>query len=561
MRVDAAATVAALVHSHGSDMGAATPPTLGEDARSAGEVRPQDQELLRLFVQHTPNAVAMVDRDMRYLLVSGRWLEDFGLGGRDASTLEHYELFPQLPEHWKAAHKRCLAGETVSAREDRVVRPDGEIVWLRWELVPWRTADGAVGGMLVFTELITERKLSEQALRKSHEELEQRVAERTQALHAAKDAADRANALKSRFLAAASHDLRQPLQAAMAYLSMLGPKLGEPEKTLGENARRSLDSMAEILDLLLDLAEIEAGSLRTEVSDFNVGELADRTLASHWAQAEEKGLALRFEGAAVFARSDRRLIGRVVDNLVSNAIRYTAQGEVVVRSERDGGVVRISVSDTGVGIPPESVELVFEPYAQLDNPARDRRKGLGLGLAIVRQILSVLGHTIQVRSSPGAGSTFTFELPAAEPPAELAEPPARGAAAPVARRPVVLFVEDNPIVALSLQLMLTEAGFDVHEAGKGEEALALVDSGVRPDVIMSDYRLPTFDGLEVIRRVRAAVCAEVPAVLVTGDTALAATGPATPPDCTILYKPVQPEELASVIGKLASRGGVGATIA
>jgi CheY-like chemotaxis protein len=123
-------------------------------------------------------------------------------------------------------------------------------------------------------------------------------------------------------------------------------------------------------------------------------------------------------------------------------------------------------------------------------------------------------------------------------------------------------VEDNPIVALSLQMMLEEAGFDVHEASAGEEAMAIIGAGVRPDVIMSDYRLPTYDGLEVVRRARAALAAEIPAILVTGDTGLAASGVATPGDCTILYKPVQPEELARVIGKLASRAaGEGAAIA
>jgi PAS domain S-box-containing protein len=542
-------------------MGAGSPPTYGEGAHAADELRPHDHELLRLFVQHTPAAVAMLDRDMRYLLVSGRWMEDFGLGARDASWRERYDLFPQVPDHWKVAHQRCLAGETVSAEEDCFVRPDGQRVWMRWELVPWRTAEGAVGGMLVFTELITARKLSEEALQKSHEELERRVAERTQALNAAKEAADRANRLKSQFLAAASHDLRQPLQGALAYVSVLGSKVRPAEKTLCENARQSLDSMAEILDILLDLAEIESGSIRPEVTDFSVREVVERALASHWGQAELKGLTLRYEPAALHARSDPRLIGRVIDNLVSNAIRYTASGEVVVRGERNGDLVRISVSDTGAGIPPDALDAVFEAYAQLDNPARDRRKGLGLGLAIVKQILSILGHVIRVRSSPGAGSTFTFELPAAAA-AEFAEPPRRPAAAPGAPRPVVLFVEDNPIVALSLQMTLAEAGFDVHEASAGEEAMAIIGAGVRPDVIMSDYRLPTYDGLEVIRRVRSALAADIPAILVTGDTGLTRSGAAAPDDCAILYKPVQPEELARVIGRLASRAdGEGAAIA
>jgi PAS domain S-box-containing protein len=518
-----------------------------------GQFGPEDRELFHQFVRHTPAAVAMLDHQMRYLLVSDRWIKDYGIDGREIIGHSHYEVFPEIPDRWKEAHRRCLAGETLSASEDSFVRTTGLVDWLRWEIVPWREAGGEIGGMLMFTEVITARKLAEQALQKSHDELERRVAERTQALQAAKDDADRANALKSRFLAAASHDLRQPLQAALTYLSVLAPKLDSDRKTICESARQSLDSMAEILDVLLDLSELQAGTIRPELTDFSIAELVDRVLAGHRVQADLKGLPLRSEGPPAFGRSDPRLIGRVIDNLVSNAIRYTESGEVVVRCEADGAVLNLSVSDTGAGIPAEALDLVFEEYAQLDNPARDQRKGLGLGLAIVRQILSILGHRILVRSAPGAGSTFTIELPAAEPPisgeGRAPSKPASGRA----RRPVVLFVEDNPVVALSVEMMLSDAGFDVHEASAGEAALEIIGAGVRPDVIMSDYRLPTYDGLEVIRRVRAAAGSEIPAVLVTGDMAVTETSPTALPDCKVLYKPVQPEELAHVIASLAER--------
>jgi PAS domain S-box-containing protein len=517
----------------------------------------EDHELLRMFVQHTPAAVAMLDCDMRYLLVSDRWLADYGLGDRELVGLRHYDVFPDIGDRWKEAHRRCLAGETVRAEEDSFARRDGRTEWLRWELVPWRAADGEIGGMLMLTEVITARKTAEQALQRSHEELEWRVSERTEALQAAKDEAERADALKSRFMAAASHDLRQPLQAAMAYVGVLAPKLSPAERTICESARQALDSMTEILDVLLDLSELATGAVRPQVRDFSVGELIERVLAGHRTQAETKGLTLRSEGPQCFARSDLRLVERVIDNLVSNAIRYTARGEVVVRCESGGDSLRVAVSDTGVGIPAEALDSVFEEYAQLDNPARDRRKGLGLGLSIVKQIATLLDLRIEVSSRPGSGSTFAIELPLGQPPATTSTTsPANTSARQRSRRPVVLFVEDNPVVAVSLEMALTEEGFDVQEAGAGEQAVDLVKGGLRPDVIVSDYRLPGYDGLEVVRRVRAAAHTQVPAVLVTGDTTLPAAELEALGDCRVLYKPVQPEQLAHVVASLADGDGM-----
>jgi len=522
-------------------------------AESAAVTR-QSKDSLRLFVEHAPAAVAMLDDQMRYMIVSNRWLDDYGLGDRDIIGLSHYDVFPEIPAHWKEAHRRCLAGQVLQSAEDSFVRSDGQTEWLHWELVPWRGLNGMIGGIMLFSEVVTKRKLAELALIKSREELEERVLDRTRALETAKNEASLANALKSRFLAAASHDLRQPLHAAGLYLSVLARQLEHADqRAICDKARQPLESMTGILDVLLDLASLESGAIKPHLRDFSVGDLLDRVVVANQLQAEEKGLGLVCQTSECVAHSDPALLERVIDNLVFNAIRYTENGEIAVKCERGENTVRISVTDTGIGIPDEALETIFDEFVQLDNSERDKRKGLGLGLSIAKYIINLLGHRIEAKSIVGRGSTFTIELPIGKSMLVKSDTRAPSAAADMSgdRRPVVLFVDDDPMVAEAMLMMLRVLDLDAHGADDGDKALAIIKSGLRPDVIVSDFRLPNYDGAEVIRRVREALGAAVPAILLTGDKAMQRTDPAKLSDCTILYKPVDPDGLGSLIKKLA----------
>jgi PAS domain S-box-containing protein len=511
-------------------------------------------EHLRLFVENAPASMAMMDNDLRYLLVSRRWLEDSMLEGRDVIGLRHYDVFPDLPEHWKEAHSRCLRGERIGPIEESFVRRDGRTEWMRWELVPWREADGRIGGVLLCAEMFTARKLAELALQKSYEELEARVAERTSDLEAAKDEADRANAFKTRFLAAASHDLRQPLQAAGTYLSVLSRQLRDPAmKAICDQARVPLEVMADIMDALLDVSKLEQGAVRPQLRDFRIADVLDRVVADNRPNAEEKGLGLAYEGCGCVVRSDPLLLERIIDNIVSNAIRYTSKGEVSVECKRGKGLVRISVKDTGIGIAPDAIEGIFDEYVQLGNPARDRRKGLGLGLSIARYIANILDHRLSADSKVGEGSVFSVEVPLGEAgKASAGSSPDQALVEPHdgEHQPVVLIVDDDPTIAAATQMLLDFEGFEAHGAETGEEALELVGQGLKPEAIVSDYRLPGYDGIEVIRRVRKALGSELPAVLVTGDTGFRAPPAAELPSCSVLYKPVQPERLALLVRSL-----------
>lgn len=387
-----------------------------------------------------------------------------------------------------------------------------------------------------------------------HAELERRVRERTAEAMAARDEAQRANALKSRFLTAANHDLRQPLQSIGLYLSTLST--GDDSIDLRgtcEKARRSVDTMGELLDALLDLHRLESGSILPVVEDFPLRPLLERVVVDNRPQAESKGLRLELCASDLTVRSDPALLRRVLENLVGNALRYTPRGSVTVSCDCDGDHARIAVRDTGVGIPADALERVFDEYVQLDNPARDRRNGLGLGLSIVKHIAQALGHRIEVGSVPGEGSTFSVEVPACSPTMQARVPDTQLPGKAVGSEGIaVLFVEDDEAIADATLLLLRLAGFRVHHASDGAAAMSQVESGLRPQVIVSDYRLPRSSGPEVIARVREMLGIAVPAVLFTGDTSLQRRDLGLLEHCTVLHKPVDTDRLIALIEMLAA---------
>lgn len=509
-------------------------------------------EHFKLFLKNAPAAIALLDKQMRYLIVSDRWLSDYGLADRDIHGISHYDVFPEIAERWKEIHRRCLAGETLKADEDYFERADGHTDWLRWELHPWRTGDGKIGGMLIFSELITARKNAELALKKSYLELERRVTERTAELEEMKNDATRANTQKTWFVAAASHDLRQPLQASLAYLSVLSRRTGREDlEELCEKARQPLKAMSDILDVLLDISDLESGHVMPQMKDFPLNELLLRVISNVQHQAQEKGLRLSCLPTDLNVHSDPRLLERVVSNFVTNAIRYTAKGLIGIYCEAVGDKVCICVTDTGIGIPADALSAIFEDHVQLGNPARDRRKGLGLGLSIAKRIADALGHRISVQSEVGSGSSFSIELPQSEAAAAHIETKQPAAAAAAELRPIVLLIDDDQDVAEAMQMLLQSYQFETYMALSRDAALAMLESGLNPGLLLCDYRMPGANGADVIRQVRQALHAEVPAVIMTGDMGLT-EAPADLARCALVHKPVDVDKFFSVIGKLAA---------
>lgn len=359
--------------------------------------------------------------------------------------------------------------------------------------------------------------------------------------------ADRANVAKSKFLAAASHDLRQPVQSLMLLMEVLSARTGDPTtKSVLATMDRALDGLKMLLDGLLDVSRLEAGAIEAKPVIFPVNEMLERVGAGSRPVAVRKGLLLHIVPSRAHVRSDPMLLGRILQNLVENALRYTESGRVLVGCRRTAGMLRIEVWDTGIGIPPDRQEDIFQEFVQVGNAGRNRDQGLGLGLAVVRRLSGMLGHRVTLRSTPGRGSVFAVEVPLAEAPA-LPSPVSPPPPAPPAPS-TVLIIEDDGIVREGLRCMVEEWGYNVLAAESCAEALQLIEGGPVPEIIVADYRLRGGrTGTEAIGEVRAVLKREVPAVLVTGDTAPARAKEAAAGRYRVLHKPVAPLDLKRAI--------------
>ena len=372
------------------------------------------------------------------------------------------------------------------------------------------------------------------------------------ALEAAKKQAERANLGKSRFLAAASHDLRQPLQTIFLMQGILATTVEDPAALkLVTRLGEALDVMSGLLNKLLDINQLEAGIVNPEMTDFSVGELLERLGRDFAYLAENKGLDCRVVSSRQNIHSDPTLLEQMIRNLLSNALKYTDHGKILLGCRRHGDRLRIEVWDTGLGIPEGQLKPIFEEFHQLDNPARERARGLGLGLSIVQRLGDLLDHKVDVRSVPGKGSVFAIEVPRSatvsqgQARAEGQQKTARVAAA--ARS--ILIVEDDPAIRDMLELLLNNAGFHTAAAADGNIALGLIARGsVRPDIVVADYNLPNrLTGLDVAARLRETFDSTLPVLIVTGDIstdtlrAIAAAG------CVQLNKPIKGDALIRLV--------------
>jgi CheY-like chemotaxis protein len=402
-------------------------------------------------------------------------------------------------------------------------------------------------------------------LRTSNERLERRVDERTaelQRLNAkleeAKNDADAANLSKTRFLAAASHDILQPLNAARLYASSLsegGNQIGDEERAdLAHNVDISLEAVEEIIGALLDISRLDAGATRPEISDVPVADLMAMLEIEFAALARGKGLDLVFVPTTLAIRTDRRLMRRLLQNLVSNALKYTSRGRVLVGCRRMSGAARIEVWDTGLGIAPEHERTVFAEFKRLDQGAR-MAPGLGLGLSIVERLGRVLEQPIGLRSRPGKGSVFFVTAPLGQ--ATLKLRAEAGAPDPVAAgEPLtglkVLAIDNDPRVLEGMRVLLNRWGCLVATAHGLEDAEIALDAFGAPDVIVADYHLDSGDGVAAIKAVRERFGQSIAAILVTADRSPGARDEAARADVVVMNKPLKPAPLRAQLTRYSA---------
>jgi len=370
-------------------------------------------------------------------------------------------------------------------------------------------------------------------------------------LEAAKLHAEQANLSKSRFLAAASHDLRQPLQTLSLLRGILAKSIkDESALALIHKLDEPLQVMSGMLNTLLDINQLEAGIVNPEVVVFPVDALLDRLKTEFSYHAAEKKLDWRVVESGLHVRSDPRLLEQMIRNFLWNSVKYTLHGKILLGCRRRGDKLRLEVWDTGLGIPAEHLQSIFEEFHQVDNPARERNLGLGLGLAIVQRIGKMLGHAIDVRSRPGKGSVFAVEVPLArDKPRVRAPNDGRAAEDAAVAASTVMIVEDDPMVREMLELLFKAEGHRTASAVDGRKALELMAGGnVQPDIVIADYNLPGgLTGLQTIAQLRGARRREIPAIILTGDISTDTMRKIAQGRCMHLNKPANAEELTGLV--------------
>jgi two-component system, chemotaxis family, CheB/CheR fusion protein len=414
--------------------------------------------------------------------------------------------------------------------------------WYVRRILPYRAQNDAVEGVVITFSDITERR---------------RAAD---ALESAKREAQQANVAKSRFLAAASHDLRQPLQALSLMRGVLATKIRENKKDEALGLVTRLDetsaAMAGMLNTLLDINQLEAGTVHPQSVNFPIADLLERLRDEFTYHAGAQRLLLHVVGCSLSINSDPRLLEQMLRNLLSNALKYTKRGKVVLGCRRRGEMLRIEVWDTGIGIAAQDLQAIFGEYHQLANAAQERGLGLGLGLSIVQRLSALLSHPVQVRSQPGKGSVFSIEVPLSPNGVHRdGEGPLAGIGRETdggRRTGVILVIEDDREVRELLEVVLTEEDHRPAVAADGVAALELVaHGGFQPDLLLVDYNLPNgMDGLLVAAKVREALHRRIPVVMLTGDISTDTLRRIADEDCVQLNKPVKATEVMQAIRRL-----------
>ena len=368
-----------------------------------------------------------------------------------------------------------------------------------------------------------------------------------------KEIAENANIAKSRFLASASHDLRQPVHALGMFVGALKVcEMGDEARRLVDHIERSVSATDSLFGSLLDISRLDAGIIQSHPMVFPLQPLLERVCDDHTQDADRKGVRLVLCPTSAVVESDPMLVERILRNIVSNAVRYTDKGRVLVGSRR-GARVRVEIWDTGRGIPAEHQDNVFQEFFQLGNPERDRTKGLGLGLAIVRRLTALIDAPLSLRSTPGRGSVFRLNLREAAQPAAAAPLPGAELLAPSgAGSGLILVLDDEAAIQEAMRSLLTSWGYKVITAGSLAEMLAQIATCPDlPVLIICDYRLRGQEnGIDVVQRLQGEYNEDIPAMLITGDTAPDRLKEAQESGFLLLHKPVPNSRLRAAIGHL-----------
>jgi PAS domain S-box-containing protein len=506
-------------------------------------------EFARSALDAAPDAMIIIDEAGVIRFANRQVTTLFGYAHDDVVGRSIEELMPERFRDRHVAHRQSYTA-SLRSRPMGVGLPlfarrrDGSEFPVEISLSPI----GASDRILVAAAIrdVTDRERVEAELREAQE-----TAERS------RESADRANQAKSRFLATASHDLRQPLQTLALLNGSLRRLVADPDAREALSQQdQAIDGMARLLNALLDISKLESGAIHPDPTDFEVAALLQGLRQEFGRLAANKGLELRVQTSEDIAHSDRSLVEQIMKNLVSNAIKYTRNGSVLLRSSlEEPGVIRIDVRDTGIGIPAEQIAYIYDEFYQVGVPANSSRDGYGLGLSIVQRLVGLLELRLEVKSEVGTGSTFSLILPTGTAHRSAALSESRPAPARAARsmRAHVLLVEDDAAVRDATRMLLKVEGYRVTAVASLAEAERNAQTAA-PDLLVTDYHLGNGElGTQVIAAVRNAVKSAMPAVLVTGDTSTAVKDMSNDVHLRVTSKPINAEALLALMSELLGK--------
>jgi len=532
----------------------------------------QSEQWIRLITDNVPALIAYLDKNLNYLFTNKVYNEWFGkphgsLNGEHISEVYSVEQYHELEPYVE----RALAGESITF-EVWQTNAKGEQRYMLKSYVANIDKDGNPDGFFVMIRDITERRRSAEALELSHQLLEQRVEERTSALTAlnnqlrseiteragvearlreAKKEADQANLSKTKFLAAVSHDLLQPLNAARLFSGALSEQVKEPRNySLVQSVSNSLDDVESLLRTLVDISKLDAGVVKADIINFNIQGLFD-TLSAEFSQlAGAEGLGFKCVNSDAVIRSDSQLLARILRNFLTNAIRYTKKGRLLLGCRHTADTLWIEVWDTGSGIPKEKLVEVFQEFKRLQQDQPGQEKGLGLGLAIVDKISRVLGHKIRVSSVEGKGSVFAVEVPKAQ---HVAPNVATGPQIPMINERLVdadvWLIDNDTSICEAMETLLTGWGCNIVTALSLEDLRSQVDFNKDPvDILIADYHLDNGEnGLDAAKVVTSEVPNNLPVLMITANYSKELNQEIRDLDYMLVNKPVKPLKLKTTL--------------
>ncbi len=518
-----------------------------------------NREMLQTALNHVRQGIAVFDDDLQLICSNRQFGELLGL---PLQVIQIGIPLKEILEHMAAPGPAGSDSVALLERRLAAYTTEGEVYLERLadrqaviEVRSNRMPDG--GLVITFTDVTPSIEAAE-ALERANATLEKRVRDRTEELTRlnselaqAKSTAEDANISKTRFLAAASHDILQPLNAARLYVtSLVERQHGGEDSRLVENIDDSLEAIEEILGALLDISRLDAGAMTSSISNFRMADLM-RSLEIEFAPvARAKGLALTFVPCSLPVQSDRLLLRRLLQNLISNAIKYTPRGRVLVGCRRHGQSLRIAVYDTGVGIPTLKRGEIFKEFHRLEQGARIAR-GLGLGLSIVERLARVLNHGIALDANASGGSVFSVTVPTAE---AVNHTAAVTSATPLSRTPMsgalIVCIENDPAILDGMRTLLTAWDAEVIAVADPDAAIERIEAaGGRVTGLLVDYHLDRGNGIAAIRDIRRRFGETLPAILITADRSPHVRAAARDENVAVLSKPVKPASLRALLGQ------------